>query len=220
MTVIATEMDALIAARDALEEIALAGMSGTGQESEEAMTAWHARRAREFIGIAARALAPIKQALAATAPNSGAAPAEGFALVPVEHDVHVSWGSMELAAARALTDPGFSSLTREDIAKVNMTNVVRQIVKAAVSHRERWPDRWSFAIPAQQASAPELHRGWTRYEKARKLTPTQWADLHARNLRGETFDDMIDALPKPSTPIPVGASDAQKAIDGHRSSGS
>lgn len=61
------------------------------------------------------------------------------------------------------------------------------------------------AAPAQQAGAPELLRGWTRYEKARKLSPIQWADLHARNLAGETFDDMIDALPNPSTPIPAGA---------------
>lgn len=44
--------------KEALREIALAGMSGTGQESEEAMLAWHARRAWEFIGIAARALSP------------------------------------------------------------------------------------------------------------------------------------------------------------------
>lgn len=36
---------ALRDARDALEEIALAGMSGTGMESEEAMRDWHARRA-------------------------------------------------------------------------------------------------------------------------------------------------------------------------------
>ncbi len=48
----------LTRAHDALEEIALAGMSGTGQESPEAMTDWHARRAWEFIGIASRALWP------------------------------------------------------------------------------------------------------------------------------------------------------------------
>jgi hypothetical protein len=60
--------EALQAARDALEEIALAGMSGTGQESEDGMRAWHARRAWEFIGIAARALDPIRAALAAPAP--------------------------------------------------------------------------------------------------------------------------------------------------------
>ena len=53
---------------DALDEIALAGMSGTGMESEEAMTAWHARRAWEFIGIAARAKTAIR-ALPATPPK-------------------------------------------------------------------------------------------------------------------------------------------------------
>lgn len=49
----------------------------------------------------------------------------------------------------------------------------------------------------------ELVLGWRRYEKARKLTPLQWAKLHARNLAGENFDEMIDALPEPSTPLPA-----------------
>ncbi len=44
--------------REALREIALAGMSGTGQEGEEAMRAFHARQAWKFIQIAARALMP------------------------------------------------------------------------------------------------------------------------------------------------------------------
>jgi len=57
--------EALIAARDALEEIAMAGMSGTGHETEEGMQRWHARRAWEFISIAARALEPVRAALAA-----------------------------------------------------------------------------------------------------------------------------------------------------------
>lgn len=51
-------------ALEALEEIALAGMSGSGQESEEGMIYWHARQAWKFIGIAARALEPIEEALA------------------------------------------------------------------------------------------------------------------------------------------------------------
>jgi nitroreductase len=59
-----TTDEALKLALEALEEIALAGMSGTGQESDEAMTAWHARQAWKFIGVAARALEPIKQARA------------------------------------------------------------------------------------------------------------------------------------------------------------
>jgi hypothetical protein len=43
--------------------------------------------------------------------------------------------------------------------------------------------------------------GWTRYEKARKLNPAQWAELHQRNLRGENFDGMIDALPATTQPV-------------------
>lgn len=46
----------------------------------------------------------------------------------------------------------------------------------------------------------ELALGWLRYEKARKLNPAQWAALHQRNLAGERFDDMIDALPSPGAP--------------------
>jgi hypothetical protein len=41
---------------EALETIAYAGMSGSGQESEEALTEWRARRAWQFISIAACAL--------------------------------------------------------------------------------------------------------------------------------------------------------------------
>ena len=51
----------LARAHDALEEIALAGMSGSGQESPEGLMAWHAGRAFEFIGIAARARWPEQQ---------------------------------------------------------------------------------------------------------------------------------------------------------------
>lgn len=60
----ATTEGALRIALEALEEIALAGMSGTGMESEDAMTAWHARQAWNFIGIAARAKDAARAALA------------------------------------------------------------------------------------------------------------------------------------------------------------
>jgi len=59
-----TNQEVMKLALDALEEITLAGMSGTGQESDEAMTEWRARQAWKFIGIAARALMSIKEALA------------------------------------------------------------------------------------------------------------------------------------------------------------
>lgn len=62
------ERDIVQQTLEALEEIALAGMSGCGQESKEGMRDWHARQAWKFIGIAARALDPLREALAAPQP--------------------------------------------------------------------------------------------------------------------------------------------------------
>jgi hypothetical protein len=59
-----TKDEALKLALEALEEIALAGMSPSPEMSDIGVDAWHARQARRFIGIAARALDPIKEALA------------------------------------------------------------------------------------------------------------------------------------------------------------
>lgn len=71
-----------------------------------------------------------------------------------------------------------------------------------------WNRRTPSAPGAPQEAAPELLRGWKRYEKARKLSPFEWNRLHIRNLSGETFDDMIDALPEPSTPVPEAVKDS------------
>jgi len=49
---------------DALEKIAMAGMSPAECMSEEEKTRWHAQRAWQFIGIAARALDPLRAAIA------------------------------------------------------------------------------------------------------------------------------------------------------------
>ena len=56
--------EALTLALEALESIALAGMSPSPEMSDGHIDAWHARQAWRFIGIAARALDPIKEALA------------------------------------------------------------------------------------------------------------------------------------------------------------
>lgn len=40
----------------------------------------------------------------------------------------------------------------------------------------------------------ELARGFARYETLRRLNPKQFAELHARNLAGENFDQMVDSL--------------------------
>ena len=58
-----------------------------------------------------------------------------------------------------------------------------------------------FSTPPTPEADPQALLGWTRYEKARKLNPAQWAELHQRNLRGENFDNMIDALPATTQPV-------------------
>ena len=55
--------EAMKLALEALEEIALAGMS-VAPEMIDSKEAFHARQAWRFIGIAARALEPVKKALA------------------------------------------------------------------------------------------------------------------------------------------------------------
>lgn len=50
-------------ALDLIDEIVLAGMSGTGMESKEAMNEWHAQQAWKFIRIAAKAKEKLKSAL-------------------------------------------------------------------------------------------------------------------------------------------------------------
>ena len=40
----------------------------------------------------------------------------------------------------------------------------------------------------------ELALGYLRYEAVRKLSARGFADLCARNLKGERFDDMVDEL--------------------------
>ena len=55
------------------------------------------------------------------------------------------------------------------------------------------------AAPAAAAPHPEELAQWRlgaqRYEKARGLKPVQWIELHKRNLNGDRFDRMLDALP-------------------------
>jgi hypothetical protein len=62
------------------------------------------------------------------------------------------------------------------------------------------------ATAPEQSTAPnaELLRGWKRYEKLRKLTPAAFSRLHIVNVTGgHSFDDLVDALPEPSTPVPA-----------------
>lgn len=40
----------------------------------------------------------------------------------------------------------------------------------------------------------ELAIGFLRYEALRKLNPIQFAKLHAKNLKGKNFDEMVNKL--------------------------
>jgi hypothetical protein len=66
---------------------------------------------------------------------------------------------------------------------------------------EQAREMFEHVLAAPTPAEPQALLGWTRYEKARKLNVAQWAELHQRNLRGENFDDMIDALPATTQPV-------------------
>lgn len=40
----------------------------------------------------------------------------------------------------------------------------------------------------------QLRQDAARYERLRRLNPRQFAEIHQRNLAGERFDDLVDAL--------------------------
>jgi len=65
--------ETLSRALDLIDEIVLAGMSGTGMESDEAMTEFHARQAWKFISIAARAKEQLRIAIDAEQANGRSA---------------------------------------------------------------------------------------------------------------------------------------------------
>lgn len=47
---------------------------------------------------------------------------------------------------------------------------------------------------ARSCEICDLEKQSDRYEKIRRLNPRQFGELWQRNLKGENFDDMIDAL--------------------------
>jgi hypothetical protein len=94
------------------------------------------------------------------------------------------------ALIRAMDDLGLNKSLRADIVATYARHI------AALASREEAP-----AASAQ--ASPELLRGWKRYEKLRKLTPAAFNRLHIVNVTGgNSFDDLVDALPEPSTPVP------------------
>jgi hypothetical protein len=52
----------------------------------------------------------------------------------------------------------------------------------------------AIAEQGEYLNHAELQRGSNRYEALRKLTAKQFTELNRRNLAGENFDGMVDAL--------------------------
>lgn len=51
-----------------------------------------------------------------------------------------------------------------------------------------------LASGADDFSVQMVCKAADRYEKLRKLSPRQYAELHERSLHGEHFDDLVDRL--------------------------
>jgi nitroreductase len=122
-------------ALEALEEIALAGMSGTGMESEEGVRDWHARRAWEFIGIAARALPALRAALSSL-PDVQTVP-EGYALVPLEATQDMLDAAApfpaHLSAKHPPEDPWHAMMRAATAADQSAARVTYRVMVAAAS---------------------------------------------------------------------------------------
>lgn len=51
-----------------------------------------------------------------------------------------------------------------------------------------------FDVAIRDKAKIEMAVGYLRYEALRRLNPTQFAELHRRNLAGERFDDIVDEM--------------------------
>lgn len=146
--------EALQDAINALEEIALAGMSGTGQESDEAMTAWPARRAREFISAAARALEPAKAALTQSTSAAKVEPQPVAWAIFTESGNARMWSTLQphvqkLADAEGLTVTPLYAAPRAQAQPLTDEQIdarVMAVEGAMPAHREVYRLVWRMAV--------------------------------------------------------------------------
>ena len=194
------EREALRAAIGALEEIALASMSGSGQESEEGMRDWHARRAWEFIGIAARALEPARAALSTP-------PAAAPAISSVDA---AYWLASRAGIIAALEQAGFNLMSNRDgfwlqktpaAAPITMADAVAAgdgTLHGAIDH---WQDRALAAeakLAAQAAAVPTHPDVVSRYAEGWEDGMAEATKLMSepdfQSSESETADHLAEAI--------------------------
>ena len=113
---------------------------------------------------------------------------------PVQHHSPYAW------AVTALRTPFYGQFAEQD---------ARSEARRVGGDAEAFP--LYRAAPVQHN--PELLLGWKRYEKLRKLSPAAFNRLHIVNTTGGgAFDDLVDKLPEPSTPVPEAAPVQQEAV--------
>lgn len=116
------------------------------------------------------------------------------------------------ALRAAISDPEsvFVNMKRGTIAKPSMRSMIdlygevvngdeAQLLEIAKLRAEVERLQRELATAHADAShyasaAEDMRQQASRYERLRRLNPRQFAELHQRNLAGERFDDMVDAL--------------------------
>lgn len=135
----------------------------------------------------------MQQALDALENHSG-----NYKLSSKECDVHNAAVEALVSAIAAVALPLTAPVTDDEIdAAFDALGLIRE--STTVGEVRRVLEGFAAGrAAAETPCAEDLSRwklGFARYEKARKLNPMQWSSLNKRNLDGEFFDDMIDALP-------------------------
>ena len=114
----------------------------------------------------------------------------GFASMTEERDA-LAQRCRDLEACIAGDHTNLVALLRVGQAKAERE---RDTLRAEVERLQR-ELATAHADASHYASAAEdMRQQASRYERLRRLNPRQFAELHQRNLAGERFDDLVDAL--------------------------
>lgn len=90
----------------------------------------------------------------------------------------------------ALLRVGQAQAERErDALRPEVERLQREL---ATAHADA--SHYASSAEDMRAEVEQLRQQAARYERLRRLDPRQFAELHQRNLAGERFDDLVDAL--------------------------
>lgn len=91
------------------------------------------------------------------------------------------------------SDEAWNAVLPETIAKLDAQRE-RDALRAEVERLQRELATAHADASHYASSAEDMRQQAARYERLRRLNPRQFAELHQRNLAGERFDHLVDAL--------------------------